>query len=308
MNDTTSKLVFAFSSYPGYEVQTLFLLRSLREFGGAMANLPVWVFIPAGKMLSSEAKNELASSHAEIYHFQIDDTIHKFPFALKTLASAQAERMAEEQQSILAWHDLTGFICNPPLSFNLPDSTSIAFRPTDIANIGAPYGQPLPPFWQTICDHFQLTPDQFPLITTVIDQIKLHLYINAGLLVVRPEKGILQTWAKNLKETYALPEFKSFYQLNSAYAVFMHQAALTAAVIQKTSVEERSILPDTYLFSVDNYFDYAQDMRPILLDEIATGRFHDFFALENWEDKILANKKLIRWFKTQLEAGPYWPG
>ncbi len=125
---------------------------------------------------------------------------------------------------------------------------------------------------------------------------------------MRPEKGILRTWAKNFKETYALPEFKSFYQQNSAYAVFMHQAALTAAVIQKTSVEERSILPDTYLFSVDNYFDYTPAMRPDLLDEITTGRFHDFFALENWEEKILASKKLIHWFKAQLEAGPYWPG
>ena len=83
------------------------------------------------------------------------------------------------------------------------------------------------PLSETICDHFQIIRDQFPLITTAIDQIKLHLYINAGVLVVRPEKGNFTNWAENLKETYALPEFKSFYQKNSAYEIFMHQAALT---------------------------------------------------------------------------------
>ena len=90
--------------------------------------MPVWVLIPKGKVLSSEAQNELGSSHAEIYHFQIDDAFLQFPFTLKTLASAQAERMAEEQQSILAWMIL------PASSVTLPwlstcQNRSLRFSP-----------------------------------------------------------------------------------------------------------------------------------------------------------------------------------
>ena len=194
-----------------------------------------------------------------------------------------------------------------PTAFVLPEGKTFGFRPTDVANIGAPYGKPLPTFWQDICNHFGLSANNLPPITTVLDQQELHLYVNAGLLVVRPEKGILRAWGENLQETYALPEFSHYYKKNQAFAIFMHQAALTAAVVQNTTPDERLILPDDYLFSVDNFFDYPASLRPATLDEIVTGRFHDFFALENWESLIVASDDLIAWFKAQLKAGPYWP-
>jgi hypothetical protein len=87
----------------------------------------------------------------------------------------------------------------------------------------------------------------------------------------------------------------------------MHQAALTAAVAQRTLPEERLILPNTYLFSVDNFFDYPEDMQPESLDQIVTGRFHEFFALPDWQSKVIASPELIKWFQTQLQYGPYWP-
>jgi len=194
-----------------------------------------------------------------------------------------------------------------PTAFFLPDDKALGFRPTDIANIGAPYGEPLPPFWQAVCDIFDLIPEDLPTITSVIDQQQLHLYVNAGLLVLRPEKGILRAWAENLELTCHLPKFKLFYQQNQAYTIFMHQAALTAAVVQNTSPDERLILPDKYLFSVDNFFDYPPSLQPESLDDIVTGRFHDFFALDNWEELIVASEEMVDWFKTQLKEGAYWP-
>ncbi len=108
--------------------------------------MPVWIFLPEGKMLSPDAQSELASSQAEIHPFQIDDAILKFPFALKTLASAEAERMAENQQCILAWHDLTGFICNPPLAFNLPETISLRFSPHGYCQYWCTFWTAPPPF------------------------------------------------------------------------------------------------------------------------------------------------------------------
>jgi hypothetical protein len=306
VSKTKSEIIFSFSSAKGYEVQSLMLLRSLRTFGGGFSDMPVWIFVPQEMPHDPKSDQELINLGAEIMSYPIQEPLKKFPFALKTFAAAEAEKLAEEQHALLAWHDRTGFICNPPHEFDLPKEKAIAFRPTDIANIGSPYSQYLTPFWQDIISTFDLKPDKFPPITTTIDQIELYLYVNAGLMVVRPEKKIFRTWAKNLEDTYDLPKFKTYYQQNSAYAIFMHQAALTAAVIQNTMPEERLILSDHYLFSVDNFFDYPNKSRPNTLDEIITGRFHDFFALENWESKVIASPKLITWFKEQLLAGPYW--
>lgn len=307
MPGSEPKLVLGFISTQGLRVQALMLVHSLRQFAGDMADLPVWIFVPEGMEMDSDTQAVLDDLGVECHSIPIKKSLLRFPFAAKAVAGAAAEELAAKKGYILAWHDRTGMIRHAPTAFYLPGDKSFGFRPTDVGNIGAPFGKPLPPFWQSICDHFNLSADDLPPITSVLDQQKLHLYINAGLLVVRPEKGILRAWEENLIQTYDLPEFKPYYQEDQAYFFFMHQAALTAAVVHKTSIEERLILPDDYLFSVDNFFDYSPDLRPELLDDIVTGRFHDFFALDNWESLIAASDDLIAWFKDQLEAGPYWP-
>jgi len=301
------KIVFGFVSGRGYEVQSLILVRSLRQFGGELSNLPVWIFVPEGQSMDSSKEQALLKLNTRIIPFKINETLSRFPFAIKTVAAAQAEVLAEKHHNILAWHDRTGMIRHAPKAFNLPADKAFGFRPTDIANIGPRFGHPLPLFWQKICDHFNISINQLPEITTIIDQTRLHMYVNAGLLVVRPEKQVLRKWAENLQETYARPEFRRFYQEDQPYAIFMHQAALTTAVVMKTNPEERLILPENYLFSVDNFLEYPEELRPDSLDEIITGRFHDFFALDNWEDLIIASDTLIDWFKAQLNEGPYWP-
>ncbi len=307
MNLSSQNLVFGFCTSKGYEVQTLILIRSLHEFGGTLSEMAVWALYPEDLPFDPSFVKTLLDLDVSLKPFQIDESISHFPFAMKSIAAAHAEKLAEKEDFLLAWHDRTGVILNAPTAFNLPDGKVIGFRPTDIANIGAPYGKPLPPFWEAVCEHCDLRAEQMKKITTVIDQKDLFLYVNAGLLVVRPQNGILRDWADHLISLYDLPVFHRYYKENYAYAIFMHQVALTAAVIKNTSPEERIILPDDYLFSVDNFFDYPDHLRPATLEDVTTGRFHDFFALENWEEMIIAGDALRNWFKEQLKSGPYWP-
>ncbi len=302
-----TNLVLGTFAVTGYEVQTLILVRSLRQFGGDMADLPVWIYLPEGHTFSGPAADVLESLDVEIIPFEIDPKILKFPFSAKAIAAGFAETKAEKAGLNLAWHDRTGMVRQAPTAFHLPAGKSLAFRPTDITNIGVPADQPLTPFWEDICDHYQIDSQTLTPITTAINQETIHLYVNAGLLVVRPEAGLLRKWADNLASSYALPKFKAYYQEKVLYGIFMHQAALTAAAVQTTTPEERLILPKEYLFSVDNFFDYAEDQRPTSLDGIVTGRFHDFFNLDNWEDLVIASDELIKWFKAQLALGAYWP-
>jgi hypothetical protein len=305
--DYQEKPVLGFFAAQNYEVQSLLLVKSLRDFGGVMADLPVWIYYPEGQPLGGPALDALQDLDVELLPFPIDEGLRRSPFAGKTIAAGIAEERAEKENVFLAWHDRTGFIRQAPFDFILAAGKTVAFRPTDIANIGAPAEGPLPEFWQKVLAHTSLTADDLPPITTAIDQKPLRLYVNAGLLVVYPAKRLLRTWAETLIQLYALPEFKPFYQQNQAYAIFMHQAALTAATALTSTPEERVILPNTYLFSVDNFFDYPPKERPLSLDQITTGRFHDFFALPNWQEKVIASPELVDWFQSVLTYGPYWP-
>jgi hypothetical protein len=302
-----NNIVFGFFASRGYETQALLLLRSLRTFGGVMSGMPVWVFFPERSPLASSGQALLESLGAVCRPFKIEEDFLKFPFAGKAAASGEAEALAEAEGLLLAWHDRTGMVRQAPTAFQLPEDKVIGFRPTDIANIAASFGAPLPSFWAEISSHFNLTSADLPAITTAIDRQVVHLYVNAGLLVVRPARGILRKWSDALQDTFTLPTFKAFYRERQAYAIFMHQAILTAIIAGQTSPSERTILPDTYLFSVDNFFDYPPNFRPAALDEIVTGRFHDFFSLEDWEEKITASPELVTWFHEQLKMGPYWP-
>lgn len=302
------KLVIGFFATQKYEVQSLLLVKSLRDFGGVLASLPVWIYYPEGQPLGGPALEALRDLDVDLIPFPLAEGLRGFPFAGKTLSAGIAEDRAEKEEMILAWHDRTGFIRQAPFDFILPAEKAVAYRPTDIANIGAPADGPLPEFWQLVLSHFSLTAeDLLPPIMTAIDQKSLRLYVNAGLLVVHPKKKLLRTWADAFLQIYALPEFKPFYQQNQTYAIFMHQAALTAATALTTQPEEREILPNTYLFSVDNFFDYPPKDRPLTLDQITTGRFHDFFALPNWQEKVIASPTLVDWFQSVLSYGPYWP-
>jgi len=305
--ENQEKTVLGFFAAQRYEVQSLMLAKSLRHFGEVLADLPIWIYYPEGQPLQGTALEILQDQDVELIPFPINAAIRRFPFAGKTMAAAVAEERAEKEGVILAWHDRTGFIHQAPFDFILPAGIALAFRPTDIANIGAPLDGPLPEFWEKYLAHFSLKAEDLTSITTAIDKKDLRLYVNAGLLVVRPEKRLLRTWADCLTQTYALPEFKTFYQQNQAYGIFMHQAALTAATVMTTSPEEREILPNTYLFSVDNFFDYPPKERPLTLDQITTGRFHEFFALPNWQEKVIASPALVDWFQSVLTYGPYWP-
>ena len=307
MSNMDSNMILSFYARRDYEVQSLLLVRSLRAFGGDMADLPVWLFYPESSPLAPSALEELTSLGVLFRPFKADEAFLKFPFAAKAAASAAAEDFAKQEGLLLAWHDRTGMIRQAPQAFQLPEDKVLGFRPTDIANIGSAYGKALSPFWAEICSQFRLSPEDLPAITTCIDRQRIHLYVNAGLLVVRPERGILRKWSEFFKRTYNLPSFKRFYKENQANAIFMHQAALTAAVVKTTKPHERWILPEHYLFSIDNFFDYAPEYRPESLDQIVTGRFHEFFSLENWEEKIIASETLINWFHEQLKDGPYWP-
>lgn len=194
MQDQT---VLGFLSAHPYEVQALILVQSLRQFGAGLSDIPVWIFVPEGQAMQGPALDKLRELNVEIIPFALDEALWNFPFASKAVASARAEERAEAEGVQLAWHDRTGMIRNEPKGFLLPPGKSVGFRPTDIANIGAPYGQPLPPFWEKIVAHFGFSVDQFPPITTAIDRKILYLYVNAGLLVVRPEKKTLRTWRKH---------------------------------------------------------------------------------------------------------------
>ncbi len=60
------KVVLGFFAAQNYEVQSLMLGKSLRDFGGVLADLPVWIFTPEGQPLQGQALEALQDLDVDI--------------------------------------------------------------------------------------------------------------------------------------------------------------------------------------------------------------------------------------------------
>ncbi len=88
-----SNLIFAFmQAYGGDERKSLLLARSLRTFGGELANNPLWLMMPENLEQASESTRQaLEELDVQVHRFEVPEDALKFPFGGKVYAAAAAE-------------------------------------------------------------------------------------------------------------------------------------------------------------------------------------------------------------------------
>jgi len=139
----------------------------------------------------------------------------------------------------------------------------------------------------------------FPM-TTHVDGTRIRPYFNAGLLVVRPEKRLLQIWRDNFLEIYKATDFQELYEKDKRYTVFMHQAVLAGTVLSTLQTNEIKELPTIYNYPLHLYWEDVTENRPSSLEEMITFRYEDFFENLEWRKKIPAKEQLKKWIAERL--------
>jgi len=182
--------------------------------------------------------------------------------------------------------DTLSMVINPPDDLFLDQGAILGCRPADHLLIGPPYEKTLDPFWDFVYETCGVTVDDiFPMITSV-DQIKIHPYINAGMLIIRPESRLLQQWRDTFLEIYQDSRFMEFYEKNRLYKIFIHQAVLSACVIASVKQTEIKQLPYWVNYPLHMHTLYPADLRPKSLNELTSFRYEEFFSTPNWRELI----------------------
>ena len=101
------KLTLITLAYPGNSVSNTFMmLESIRDFGGALADIPAWVLFPGSLGdFSAREHTRFTELGAETIPFDVDEKTLKFPFGAKVQAAAVAEKMAVRKTELLTWLD-----------------------------------------------------------------------------------------------------------------------------------------------------------------------------------------------------------
>lgn len=282
-------------THGGDERESLLLARSIRRFGGIYADAPIWILIPRGRSPFSE-KTQAAFQQLEVnlVPFEVPDPVLNFPFGGKVFAAGMAESRVEGGGGLLAWMDSDTFVLREPREFLIPDNISLGYRPVMLKNISSLYDEAVNEFWRIIFETCG-TPETniFPMETTS-DKVIIRPQFNAGLLVVRPGRGLLRAWAENFAASYEHPTLDKYYGEHILYKIFVHQSVLSATLLAMLKREEMQDLgPDVNL--------------PVFLEAereeaVTSLRYDDFkfFSEPDWESKISLDEERMAWLREQI--------
>jgi hypothetical protein len=285
----------------------LLLVRSLREYGGALASSAVEVLAPDDMVLGDEWRDAVIAAGAQVTRLAVPPEIRSFPFAAKVQAAAHVEAMCEERadahRTTLVWMDADTLVLDEPGALVLGGDEVLAYRPVHHKLIGSAFGEPLDEYWSTVYRLCGVEPGAVFPMTTCADRQAIRPYYNAGLLAVLPAAGLMRRWAEVFEGAYQTPEMRQFYGVDSMYAIFAHQAVLTGVVLSRVARDHARELPERYNYPLHLHSEYASDWRARRLNELATCRYEVLPFGADWWSEIPIDEPLATWL---VQEAAHW--
>jgi hypothetical protein len=218
------------------------LIDSIRTFGGALRDCPIWVFETNPQKASCQ---DFASDSVQVIPLNMPDTVHDYIFGDKVYACAQAEAMATPEVQSLVWIDPTCVVVNPPLLFDLGAAFDAAVRPVHIRNVGLLATDPLDEFWQKIYATVGVN-DIASTVESLADGQRLRAYFNSHGFAINPKKGLLHRWFPLFEKLVCDQEFQARACADERHQIFLFQAILSALLATSLDPKRICILPPTY--------------------------------------------------------------
>ena len=237
---------------------------------------------------------------------EVEEEAAWYYYAQKVFAAAQAEADLADTGEILAWLDEDTVFLQEPVEFELPEGVSLGYRPVMHRNIGLPVEDPIDGFWQRVYDDLSVSSASlFPMVTPADDET-IRPYFNAGCLIVRPERGLLRKWAQYWPILYRDPELKRMSETDIRKRIFLHQVALTCAVINNLKPNERRELSPRFNYPLffKEMFGGKHDFDN--LTDVTTFRHESYFRdpAPDWEERLKGPADRIGWIREHIATKP----
>lgn len=278
---------------PFWENESTLLVESLRMFGGALAKQPFHMLTIKGKPLKKKTLKTLSDFGVETAEFEMDEESLNFPLALVAHGAAAAEKRAQGHTSLLVWLLPDTLILNEPGALQLPAHTQLGYRPVHHQNIGSTYSQPPDAFWQQIYRHCDVREERLFRMETCYREA-IRPYFNAGILVTRPENGIMTDWLETFQRTFQHPDFVPFFKQRK-YAIFMHQAVLVGVILNRVLRDQLLELPESYNYPLHMHQNYPTQGQPTSLNQLITARYERRKLLPKFFETIEIDPHLLDW-------------
>jgi hypothetical protein len=227
----------------------------------------------------------------------------KFPFYSYVTAAGIAEGLAQGEASFLAMMAPDTLVLQAPVAFLLQAGKSLGGCPVHLQLLGSGLDEPIDDFWRLIYHNCRVDTGKIFAFNSIVDEQLIRAYFNAGLLVVRPERGLLRGWQANFERLYRLAEFEAFYEQSELYQIFMHQAVLAGSILSSLKQEEFQQFPFEVNYPLHLHKRVTAKRRPENLNQLITCRFEDyqeFLSKPDLDGLIQVDESLKEWLQAQI--------
>lgn len=236
------------------EAQAVLLVESLRRFGGAYANCPVYAISPRpARQIGAACAAALTALGAQTITLDLFPLNEAYGPIGRMAACAWAEQNLTSEVIVGLDDDL--FFARPP-DFDLTGCDFFA-RPVDTKGICTTGpNDPADAYWHQIAQLAGVHYDEIPTVETTVHQIRVKASYNGGMIAVRRALGLFQKTQEIfhlMRQTDLLPRqpdheevFAStgFVGMDATRWWGSSQSAFSVAVAQQKAV--RRIAPATY--------------------------------------------------------------
>ena len=176
------------------ETEAILLVESLRAWGGACADAPVYAFAPRADFLPEPATVEkLESMAVTVITEPLVDRFAETPTYNKVTVSAWAER--ELDHETLVFTDTDSVFLGEPVEL-ASGEWDAAMRPVDRRIAGSRGKGKNEPYWRRMYE--ALGVEARPFVETGVGRSPIRAYWNSGLVGARRSAGLFEAWERAL--------------------------------------------------------------------------------------------------------------
>ncbi len=282
------------------QLDGLLLLESLRAFGGKLAQSPFWVFTTSPARLDEVCLERIKALEGTLMPIKVRDETPPFFFHERMQFLDQGERKAVGKTDLLIWMDANTLVMQEPRELAIPPGKVFGYRPVHHLLIGSRIGEPLNPFWDKLFWDIKVPAERVFPMRPIVESVKMRPYMNAGLLVTRPERGFFKQWYSTFQQLYKKQVYQDFFEDDPRYKLFFHQAVLTGAALHLFDRLELVELPAMYNYPLHLHGQDATSGKPITMEGMATVRHEGFYQDKNWQNSIPVGAEIKGWLSEKL--------
>jgi hypothetical protein len=280
------------------EAQGLLCVASLREFGGAMSQSPVYAFAPRpGSEPGEDTIAALREMGVEYIEEPLNPDMGKIPHVNKVFVAAWAERNLDHEVLVFTDSD-TVFLAEP--AELAPGEWDAAARPVGSVNKGSTgEGHDNEEAWRTLYEVLGVR--ERPFLETVVERDRIRAYFNAGLVALRRDSGLGVAWRD---ATLALRA--SSVGERPVYRRQIDQLSLAGVLSDR--MDRVKLLPDTYSYPLPKRIKLPSAMQALDLADLVHVHGHRWLhfpgLLEAVHPPLDPGSAVYEWLDARLPLEP----